>query len=132
MDIHLHRLIMFVLVELLSIFLYISAALILRWTFNIGPITPMTFNRLIIEGYYYPIIYEMSIGVWLSYLIHERHDIPNVRFHAEFAGFIRFFLFLVTRYAELNPSSSFNKFQVRSFKYVCNFSTPYNYDLIHM
>ena len=132
LDARIHRWLMFILLELVLMFIYVSAALILRWTFNTGPITPMTFNRLIIEACYGPIIYEIFLYFWFRYLILRPDEIPGVAFHAQFACMIRLLLFLVTRYAEFHPSSRLNNVQARMFGSRCNFSIPYNYDLIPM
>jgi len=125
-DTRIHRFLMFIMFEFALIFTYIFGALICRWILNIGPITPMAFNRWIIEACYAPMIVEIVVYVLFRYPFIECPNVVSASFHAHFAWVIRLFLFLITRYAEFYPSARLNNVQFRTFHITCNTSTHNN------
>jgi hypothetical protein len=122
-DDRIRRFLIFILLELASMFTYISVALALTWTLNISPITPMAFNRWIIEACYAPMIPEILLYFYMHYTFFEDNDIATVSFHVQFAFMIKLFLFMFMRYRELYPTSDLNNLETRIFHKMCNAST---------
>jgi len=125
-DTRVRRFLLFIILELALMSTYIFCALVLRWVFNIGPITPMVFNRWIIEACYGPIIIEILVYFIYRYPFIEESDIINESFHVQFACIIKLILFLIKRYLEFYPTSGFNNLQIRAFYDGCNISSRHN------
>jgi hypothetical protein len=125
-DIPARRFLLFIIFELALMSTYIFCALFLRWVFNIGPITPMIFNRWIIEACYGPIIIEILVYFISRYPSIEETDIINESFHFQFACIIKLVLFLIKRYLEFYPTSEYNNVQIRSFYDGCKISSRNN------
>jgi hypothetical protein len=117
---------MFIMFEFLLIFIYSFGALVWRWALNMDPITPMVFNRWLIEACYAPIITMIFLYLLCRYPFIECPKAVSVSFHAQFACIIRLFLFFITRYAKFYPSSRVKRWQVGTFYIACNMSTRRN------
>lgn len=115
------RFLLSILLELALMVVYIFCALIVRWTFNIGPVT----QWWLIETCYGPIITEIFVYLIYRYPCIEESDIEE-SYHVKFPNIAKLILFLIKRYQEFYPSSNFNNMKIRAFYVRCDLPIRYN------